>query len=263
MRLPYVPESIVNEHPVTIYPGRSSPTKRVPPRTLAGSIERHRDVCRINVNDTVDHTNSSRENLAIASYPPPPLEPSIKFNHIPHYKPSKIPTQLPSPPPMLLTTRSSTIQSVVRSSPPSSPTSFIPLAINNHHHHHHNNNNLGVSSDGGWNNRKSDCDDFSDDSLEGQSLPPPPPPPIVPPPPSLSAPVTPSKRGSIAWEINLDDYDELAKRQLSATQRSEKVSQILFYWFFFFGGFFFSSCSFILFMKRGSILKNSLNEQLA
>lgn len=49
-------------------------------------------------------------------------------------------------------------------------------------------------------------EEFSDDSLEGQSLPPPPPPPIVPPPPSLSAPVTPSKRGSIAWEINLDDH---------------------------------------------------------
>lgn len=237
-----VPESIVNEHPVTIYPGRSSPTKRVPPRTLAGSIERHRDVCRINVNDTVDHISSSRENLAIASYPPPPLEPSIKFNHIPHYKPSKIPTQLPPPPPMLFTTRSSTIQSVARSSPPPSPTSFVPLAVNNHHHQ--NNNNLGVSS-GGWNNRrhatdtnrKSDCDDFSDDSLEGQSLPPPPPPPIVPPPPSLSAPVTPSKRGSIAWEINLDDYDDLAKRQLSATQRSEKVSQAVVFsglGFFFF-----------------------------
>lgn len=51
-----------------------------------------------------------------------------------------------------------------------------------------------------------DEDKFSDDSLEDTSLPPPAPPPIVvPPPPSLSAPVTPSKRHSIAWEVNLDD----------------------------------------------------------
>ena len=72
-------------------------------------------------------------------------------------------------------------------------------------------------------NRKSDCDDFSDDSLEGLSLPPPPPPPVVPPPPSLSAPVTPSKRGSIAWEINLDDVhiDECTKKPIA---RHEKVS---------------------------------------
>lgn len=48
-------------------------------------------------------------------------------------------------------------------------------------------------------------EDFSDDSLEDTSLPPHPPPPTVPPPPSLSCPVTPNKRGSIAWEINLDD----------------------------------------------------------
>lgn len=51
----------------------------------------------------------------------------------------------------------------------------------------------------------SDDDRFSDDSLEDTSLPPPAPPPVVPPPPSLSAPVTPSKRHSIAWEVNLDD----------------------------------------------------------
>lgn len=50
-----------------------------------------------------------------------------------------------------------------------------------------------------------DEDKFSDDSLEDTSLPPPAPPPVIPPPPSLSAPVTPSKRHSIAWEVNLDD----------------------------------------------------------
>lgn len=55
-------------------------------------------------------------------------------------------------------------------------------------------------------NEEDDEDKFSDDSLEDTSLPPPAPPPIVvPPPPSLSAPVTPSKRHSIAWEVNLDD----------------------------------------------------------
>lgn len=55
-------------------------------------------------------------------------------------------------------------------------------------------------------NEDDDDDKFSDDSLEDTSLPPPNPPPIVvPPPPSLSAPVTPSKRHSIAWEVNLDD----------------------------------------------------------
>ena len=55
-------------------------------------------------------------------------------------------------------------------------------------------------------NDEDDKDNFSDDSLEDTSLPPPAPPPIVvPPPPSLSAPVTPSKRHSIAWEVNLDD----------------------------------------------------------
>lgn len=50
-----------------------------------------------------------------------------------------------------------------------------------------------------------DDDKFSDDSLEETSLPPPAPPPVIPPPPSLSAPVTPNKRHSIAWEVNLDD----------------------------------------------------------
>lgn len=54
-------------------------------------------------------------------------------------------------------------------------------------------------------NEDDDEDKFSDDSLEDTSLPPPAPPPVIPPPPSLSAPVTPSKRHSIAWEVNLDD----------------------------------------------------------
>lgn len=54
-------------------------------------------------------------------------------------------------------------------------------------------------------NEDDDDDKFSDDSLEDTSLPPPAPPPVIPPPPSLSAPVTPSKRHSIAWEVNLDD----------------------------------------------------------
>lgn len=57
-------------------------------------------------------------------------------------------------------------------------------------------------------------EDFSDDSLEDKSLPPPSPPPssiistqpIVPPiTHSISAPVSPNKRSSIAWEININD----------------------------------------------------------
>lgn len=53
-------ETIVNEHPVTIYPG-PLPQKRVPPRTLPGSIERHRDVCR--KNPSSDLSSSSSQEL--------------------------------------------------------------------------------------------------------------------------------------------------------------------------------------------------------
>lgn len=70
---------------------------------------------------------------------------------------------------------------------------------------------------------KSDCEEFSDDSLEGLSLPPPPPPHSCV-PPSMSEPVTPIKRGSIAWEINLDDCSkEHASRSAGVAQKFEKV----------------------------------------
>lgn len=68
-------------------------------------------------------------------------------------------------------------------------------------------------------NRNHDDDNFSDDSLEGVSLPPQPPPPVVPPPPTLSAPATPNKRSSIAWEIMLEDKNtknEHARKQSAA-----------------------------------------------
>lgn len=71
-------------------------------------------------------------------------------------------------------------------------------------------------------NLEDDEDKFSDDSLEETSLPPPAPPPVVPPPPSLSAPVTPSKRHSIAWEVNLDDLCSTPGNGKSAKVRTFK-----------------------------------------
>jgi hypothetical protein len=149
----FFPEPIVNEHPVTIYPGRSSPSRRVPSRAITGAIDRHRDI---------GHRNH-------------------------------------------LTNENSTSQESSDTSPSSgSPTKQI----------NRNNtvfNKIFINSKKEFNDNKydknhdSDEDRFSDDSLEDTSLPPPPPPPVVPPPPTLSAPVTPSKRHSIAWEINLDD----------------------------------------------------------
>lgn len=59
-------------------------------------------------------------------------------------------------------------------------------------------------------------------------MPPPPPPPIIPPPPSLSAPVTPSKRGSIAWELNLDDPSSFEDPLLKSSNEP-KVSLIYFF----------------------------------
>lgn len=70
--------------------------------------------------------------------------------------------------------------------------------------------------------KSSDCDDFSDDSLEGLSLPPPPPPIVVPPPPSLSAPVTPNKRTSVAWEISLDAREKTTPRKQTHTMPTQK-----------------------------------------
>lgn len=154
-------EPILNEHPVTIYPGRTSPSRRMPPRTLPGSIERHREVCRQNASPT-----DSKSNSESSTHSSPDKQSRYFLN-----------------------------------------TQEIHLVSFNHHRR---GDNSVPDGGGGGNNIKgpkndSDEDRFSDDSLEEMSLPPPAPTTIVPPPPSLSAPVTPSKRHSIAWEINLDD----------------------------------------------------------
>ncbi|XP_058456016.1 rho GTPase-activating protein gacU isoform X2 [Malaya genurostris] len=158
-----MPEPIVNEHPVTIYPGRASPPRRHPGRNFSNSIERHRDVCRKG-NYTPDNS-SSQENSS-------PENNESENNSL-------------------------------------SPTHGVQININ------YNNNlvsNRIFASSMEYTRQvrqrtQTDSDDerFSEDSLEESSLPPPPGPVTVPPPPSLSAPVTPSKRHSIAWEVNLDD----------------------------------------------------------
>ncbi|XP_058820220.1 mucin-2 isoform X3 [Topomyia yanbarensis] len=158
-----MPEPIVNEHPVTIYPGRASPPRRHPGRNLSNSIERHRDVCRKG-NYTSDNS-SSQENSS-------PENNGSENNSL-------------------------------------SPTHGVQININ------YNNNlvsNRIFASSMEYTrqarqrtHQDSDEERFSEDSLEESSLPPPPGPVTVPPPPSLSAPVTPSKRHSIAWEVNLDD----------------------------------------------------------
>ncbi|XP_021700250.1 uncharacterized protein LOC5577722 isoform X3 [Aedes aegypti] len=156
-----LPEPIVNEHPVTIYPGRASPPRRAS-RNLQSSIERHRDLYRkgaYNSDNSSSQENSSPENNEFEN--------------------------------------NSSL----------SPSHGVQLNIN------YNNNlisNRIFAASAEYTRQRTAHDDsdeerFSDDSLEESSLPPPPGPPTVPPPPSLSAPVTPSKRHSIAWEVNLDD----------------------------------------------------------
>ncbi|EAT33682.1 AAEL014041-PA [Aedes aegypti] len=156
-----LPEPIVNEHPVTIYPGRASPPRRAS-RNLQSSIERHRDLYRkgaYNSDNSSSQENSSPENNEFEN------NSSLSTSH------------------------------------------GVQLNIN------YNNNlisNRIFAASAEYTRQRTAHDDsdeerFSDDSLEESSLPPPPGPPTVPPPPSLSAPVTPSKRHSIAWEVNLDD----------------------------------------------------------
>lgn len=170
-------EPIVNEHPVTIYPGRASPPRRLPSRNLPGSIERHGSaaataVCRPG-NYPSDNSQSSQEtsspennesenNSSLSPTHGVPL--NINYNH------------------GLVTNRIFATSSAVEFTRPTRPRN-------------------------GKQPRHEDSDEerFSEDSLEESSLQPPPGPVTVPPPPSLSAPVTPSKRHSIAWEVNLDD----------------------------------------------------------
>uniref|UniRef100_A0A8D8L5C5 (northern house mosquito) hypothetical protein n=1 Tax=Culex pipiens TaxID=7175 RepID=A0A8D8L5C5_CULPI len=172
-----MPEPIVNEHPVTIYPGRASPPRRLPSRNMPGSIERHGSaaataVCRPG-NYPSDNSQSSQEtsspennesenNSSLSPTHGVPL--NINYNH------------------GLVTNRIFATSSAVEFTRPTRPR-------NSKQPRH----------------EDSDEERFSEDSLEESSLPPPPGPVTVPPPPSLSAPVTPSKRHSIAWEVNLDD----------------------------------------------------------
>lgn len=142
------------------------------------------------------------------------------------------------------------------------PPSIFHQKIRINHHHNNNNKNSNTNNNNNYNNdanndddddptndldslpyycekrsnnrltrthtnNTNDDDNFSDDSLEGVSLPPQPPPPIVPPPPTLSAPATPNKRSSIAWEIMLEDKntknDHARKQSADAIIDCEKV----------------------------------------
>lgn len=174
-------ESIVNEHPITIYPGRASPPRKVPPRTLPGLIERHRDVCR----KSIDSTNSPQE------------PPSFVTDGLLIIKSNQ------SNRPGFELEDQSKVYNVNNNSIDIPNENAIIF-----------NNSINIEPCTSKISKKESngCDenDFSDDSLEDASLPPPAPTqPLVPPTPSLSAPATPNKRGSIAWEININDDIEI------------------------------------------------------
>lgn len=169
-----MPETIVNEHPVTIYPGRSSP-KKVPPRTLPGLIDRHRDVCRQGLDSSQEQVSEMSESLE-TTIDDETSKITIVSNAAPISK--------------IIFNSSVNIESCV------DPTRTVI---------------------------RLDEEEFSDDSLEGKSNEdsdslPPPPPPLVDEQTttattaslhaSQSAPVTPNKRSSVAWEININDCDE-------------------------------------------------------
>lgn len=243
---PLHPESIVNEHPVTIYPGRASPTRRMPPRTLPGSMERHREVCRKNLPDNssspssssvedaeldeVDNRMHREEDARMIATVTGVM--GTKQQQQPHHHGGYL----------MSSSQLLQQQELLSRSPPAA--SAITVNRNNHtangegearmavrhsintntrsakriaskassgdnekrkQSNNCSNGHQGVGGDKQFLAPNEDSEEFSDDSLEDTSLPPPPPPPVVPPPPSLSCPVTPNKRGSIAWEINLDD----------------------------------------------------------
>lgn len=177
-------DPIANEHPVTIYPGRSSPPKRVSPRTL----QQERQLTRKNA-------------IESRSSPPPP-PPPIRDNSI--IASNKFLQKIECEDKNLPSLNTFNIANL----PPSIFHQKINIGNNN-------NNDADLNSlpyfsgkptiRGTRKSTKDDEENFSDDSLEGVSLPPQPPPPVVPPPPTLSAPATPSKRSSIAWEIMLED----------------------------------------------------------
>lgn len=204
----FISETIINEHPVTIYPG--PPQKRVPPRTLPGSIERHRDVCR--KNPTSESSSSSSSSPSSSTSPHELKSPTKEL---------KSPIQATSNNGFILKNddfiKRPKSPQICDTSPTTMPFG-IKISIQTMDNLMNNRNiihNAKLEKKMNFKNSKrnsqlSDNDDddedkFSDDSLEDTSLPPPAPPVVIPPPPSLSAPVTPSKRHSIAWEVNLDD----------------------------------------------------------
>lgn len=188
-------ETIVNEHPVTIYPG--PPQKRVPPRTLPGSIERHREVCRKNPPSELSSPSSQELKSPLQA----PSNGFILQNED-FIKRPKSPSNLSTSP--INTATSFGIKISIATMDNIMNTRNKNHIANAKLEHKMNKRNSHLSDDADI-RIDSDDDRFSEDSLEDTSLPPPPPPPVVPPPPSLSAPVTPSKRHSIAWEVNVDD----------------------------------------------------------
>ncbi|KFB44272.1 hypothetical protein ZHAS_00012050 [Anopheles sinensis] len=207
-----LPEPILNEHPVTIYPGRASPTRRMPPRTLSGSMERHRFPASDNSTST-SQENSSPENNE-SEYNESSLSPTHGHLH-----------QLQGGTPV-----NSLISRIFHQNPNAPPpSSHTPSGPTAGSHRSQRMSASGVPMAGAPSRRtagRADSDEerFSDDSLEESSLPPPPGPPTVPPPPSLSAPVTPSKRHSIAWEVNLDDPASFGDPLVTAPKSSTTVS---------------------------------------
>lgn len=167
-----IPETIVNEHPVTIYPGRASPAKKVPPRTLPGLIDRHRDVCRKSI-DSSQELSIIGDNLI-------QFDSNESLDITVDDEQSKI----------TILNKSPAINKIIFNN----TVSIEPCTSQILDH------------------AQMDDEEFSDDSLDDKSLPPPPPSsstptqPIVPPlTHSRSAPVSPNKRSSIAWEISIND----------------------------------------------------------
>lgn len=194
-----------NEHPVTIYPGLPSPQKRMPPRTLPGSIERHREVCRKSElsspsSELRSPTGSNCSNGFILlndefiKRPRSPVGNGFILQNDEFIKRPKSPLNLPATP-FGIKISIAAMDNIMNNRNKHKINNELKMNLQNKRH----------SQLSDMKAANSDEDRFSDDSLEETSLPPPPAPAPVPPPPSLSCPVTPSKRHSIAWEVNLDD----------------------------------------------------------
>lgn len=232
---------------MTIYPGRASPTRRMPPRTLPGSMERHREVCRKNLpeHSSTPSSNSSAEavedevdNRRQQLHREEDARMISTVTGVPIWKNEEVRLVMSS-------SQLQQQQELLSRSPPDAA-----IIVNRNHQvangeggvkHSINTNTRSakriVAASGNNEKRKSnsrggeknflppseDSEDFSDDSLEDTSLPPPPPPPVVPPPPSLSCPVTPNKRGSIAWEINLDEPQEQRTTDLDRVNGNQVI----------------------------------------